>query len=400
MNPLVSALVSLVAVATTVSPFGLYHHVPASDLDKPAVRSELSAFRLVTLRGEAGVTTGAVGQFLEKRGNATVFLYRRGTAVSGEEAASLAAAHPDWLARDAGGTVVTSNAGGQVIDITNPAVRKWLVAGVATDVAKGKYDGVYLDVLGAFFSSRFYSARPVVAGEPLADSAWRDASVALIRGVKQATGKPVVANGFGIQNGKNYADHKADADQLIAAADGIQIEQFVRNGNMALDKYKRTNRWRQDVEFLGDVGRLGKIVLADTRVRAAADAVAVDRQREYALASFLVGAHGPARFRFAEGAATGKVDTDDAAVIAGLGRPLADAKRAGEGFTRAFAHGSVSVDPATHDARIVVGRNTVTTAPPPREGVTKFYVVGVAAAVLVIGGVVFGGRHRLRRRRD
>ena len=79
--------------------------------------------------------------------------------------------------------------------------------------------------------------------------------------MKAATGKPVVANGFGLQNGKNYADHKADADQLIAAADGIQIEQFVRNGNLGVDKYKPAERWREDVAFLGDVGKLGKIGL-------------------------------------------------------------------------------------------------------------------------------------------
>ena len=219
-----SLVAVFLAAAVAASPFGLYHHVPASDLDKPEYRQELGrAFKLVTVRGDAGSTASGVGELLKHRGDADVYLYRRGTAVSEEDAAAFGRDHPDWVAHDRAGKIVTSNAGGQVIDITNRAVRDWLVAGIERDVRAGRYDGVYLDVLGSFFSSRFYSGRPVIAGAPLADSAWRDACVALINAVKIATGKPVIANGFGLQNGKNYADHKADSDQLIAAADGIQI---------------------------------------------------------------------------------------------------------------------------------------------------------------------------------
>jgi hypothetical protein len=377
-----------VMAAMAMSPFGLYHHATATDLEKPAFRHELaSSFSLVTVRGDGGSVAGGVGEFLHNRGNAAVFLYRRGTAVSDDDAATLARDHPDWLAHDQAGNVVTSNAGGDVIDVTKPAVREWLVAGIERDVRAGQYDGVYLDVLGAFFSARFYSARPVINGTPLADTAWRDGSVALINAVKAATGKPVIANGFGLQNGNNYLDHKADADQLIAAADGIQIEQFVRNGNQALDRYKPTARWRADIDFLSVVGRLGKIVLADTRVRAGADKVAVGRQGEYALASFLIGAEGPARFRFAVGAATGTVDESASTTIAELGLPKGRAKEANGAFTRLFANGEVNVNPATHDARIVVAKRTVTTAPPRRENTVRFYAIGLVAAALLAGGL-------------
>src|SRR4051812_3181634 len=99
-----------------MSPFGLYHHVPAADLDNPATRQELaSAFSLVTVRGDSGSTAGGVGEFLKNRGNTAVYLYRRGTAVSDTDAASFARDHPAWLAKDAAGKVVTSNAGGDVI---------------------------------------------------------------------------------------------------------------------------------------------------------------------------------------------------------------------------------------------------------------------------------------------
>ena len=341
--------------AMAMSPFGLYHHVNAPDLNSASTRQDLlSNFSLVTIRGDNGSTDGGLGTFLANRGNTKAILYRRGTAVGDDDAAAFTRDHPDWLARDRSGAVVTSNAGGSVIDITKPEVRAWLVSGVQRDVKAGAYDGVYLDVLGSFFSERFYSARPVINGAPLQDTAWRDASVALIREVKAATGKLVIANGFGIQGGNNYAQHKADSDQLIAAADGIQIEQFVRNGNMATSQYAPPARWRADVQLLEDVGRMNKIVLADTRVRDASDTAAVDQQRTYALASFLVGAEGPARFRFATGAATGDVDSSIADTINALGTPEGDAVRSGGGLTRRFSGGTVTVDPTTHDASIDV----------------------------------------------
>lgn len=339
--------------AMAMSPFGLYHHVTADDLNNGATRQELLMnFNLVTVRGDNSSVAGGLGTFLANRGNTKVLLYRRGTAVGDDDAATFSRAHPDWLTHDRAGRVVTSNAGGSVIDITKPEVRAWLVGGLEHDVKAGSYDGVYLDVLGSFFSERFYSGRPVLNGAPLDDNAWRDASVALIREVKAATGKLVIANGFGLQSGKNYSDHRADSDQLIAAADGVQIEQFVRNGNMATNQYASPARWRDDVQFLEDVGRMNKIVLADTRVRADNDKSGVDQQRTYALASFLVGAEGPARFRFATGAATGDVDASIADTINALGTPDGEPTRDGGGLMRRFTGGTVSVDPTTHDASI------------------------------------------------
>lgn len=384
-------LVGLLAAAT-LSPFGLYHHVPASDLGDAAPSDLVRDFKLVTVRGDGGETGGGVGELLARRGDADVYLYRRGTAVSDDEAPQLPL---EFLARDAEGDVVTSNAGGQVIDITNPPVRRWLVDRITRDAATGEYDGVYLDVLGSFFSSRFYSARPEMAGVPLADSAWRDASIALITEVKQATGLPVIANGFGIQNGRNYAEHKADTDLLIAAADGIQIEQFVRNGNMELDRYKPAARWREDIDFLAQVGRMGKIALANTRVRTTDDRQAVAAQQNYALASFLLGAEAPARFRFAEGAATGIVDGDMAATIEALGKPLGEAVPDGDALVRRFEHGRVEVNPTRNEATIDVAGAPAAGSDDSQGGGVRYVVGAVALVALVVALGFFAGRRRL-----
>ena len=390
---MIGAVVGLLATMT-MSPFGLYHHVVATDVNRDAT----TGFALVTVRGDNSTITPGLKDLLDNRGNAKVYLYRRGTAVSDDDVTTLQRDHPDWLARDAAGKIVTSNAGGDVIDITKAPVRNWLVDGLQRDVKTGAYDGVYLDVLGSFFSQRFYSGRPVIDGLPLADAAWRDASVALIGQVKQATGKPVIANGFGLQGGKNYLDHQADSDKLIAAADGIQIEQFVRNGNLALDKYENAARWRDDVALLQSAGRLGKTVLADTRVRQSGDAAAVARQRTYALASFLVGAEGDARFRFAEGAGTGTVDASMADTINALGAPLEDARTVGSTMVRRFTGGSVRVDPVTHVADISGVSSSASAMPDTSHRSSRARVLVIAAAAAL--AVFLVGLALLARRRD
>ena len=298
--------------------------------------------------------------------------------------------------RDAKGAVVTSNAGGQVIDITDPFVRDWLVAGIVRDTKAGGYDGVYLDVLGAFFSARFYSGRPVIEGSEVTDASWRDACLEVIKAVKVGTGKPVVINGFGFQSGKNYLEHKTDADLLIAAADGVQIEQFVRTGNLATDKFKPAERWREDVDFLHQLGAAGKIALADTRVRDGANERETQTQGDYALASFLIGAAGPARFRFAVGSGTGDVDLSHQQLIEDLGAPKGDARADGDTMVRDFENGSVRVDPGAHTAAITASTGRPG-PPPPNDGGSLRNMFLIALGVGMIMFVITMSRRRRRR---
>ncbi len=144
---------------------------------------------------------------------------------------------------------------------------------------------------------------------------------------------------------------------------------------------------------------MNKIVLADTRVRDANDKGAVDQQRTYTLASFLVGAEGPARFRFATGPATGDVDASIADTINSLGAPLGDATRNGGGLTRRFTGGTVSVDPTTHDASINVSGATSSgpSGTPSPSRVTTHKRSGFNWAAGAIGAVVVIGAYALFR---
>jgi hypothetical protein len=83
-----------------------------------------------------------------------------------------------------------------------------------------------------------------------------------------------------------------------------------------------------------------------------------------------------------------------AKTIDDLGAPIGEATADGDALVREFDHGTVSVDPSTHLARIRVNNRTVTNAPPEPKSVARFYIVVVAAAVILIGGFAYG---RLRR---
>lgn len=413
------------AVAPQPPPLGVYRHVIATELNSAEFRAELArTYDLITIRGAAGQSPTLEG--LRHAEDPQVFLYRRATAVSNDDAASLDREHQDWLARDTAGEVVRSKTGNAVIDITNPSVRRWLVDGIAADVQRVGYDGIYLDVVGAFFSERFYSERPTIGGAPLSDAAWREASIAVIREVKAATGKPVIANGFGLQSGGNYQAHRADADALIAAADGIQIEHFTRLGKMALSDFRGSQAWAEDVEFLRSVSNQGKLVLANTRVdEPGGDLAALERVLRFSLASFLVGAEGPVLFQFG-GTTTRNEGARVAPLVEQLGTPLGPAYKDGDAMLRHFSGGEVAVNPggrptnvelagqpvalAANEAAIYVGGRPATIAaavpstpgrpavePVAAERTLWIWVVAAAAAVLAgTVAVALPGRRRPR----
>lgn len=337
---------------------GLYQHVVAEELESPSFRGALApAHDLITIRGSEG-RDDAVRSLIGSKGDTLVFLYRMGTAVSEETGEELKQDHPGWVAEDRSGKVVTSRPGNYVINITNPEVRAWLVSQIESSVGRLGYDGVYLDVLGSFFSERFYSARPVVEGGRLEDADWRDASIALVNEVKRATGKPVFVNGFGVQSGKNYEDHRADSDKLIEASDGIQIEQFTRTGDMALSRSKNPEAWRSDLELVAKVSGQDKLVLVNTRVKESSDDAALARVRDFALASFLIASQGPALFQFGGTGAGNQAETLNRAIKA-LGAAAGPPEEFEGASVRRFANGVVAANPSRGTVQVEIGGEAV-----------------------------------------
>ncbi|MGH8884943.1 MAG: putative glycoside hydrolase [Egibacteraceae bacterium] len=420
-----TAVVSLL-LGNAVSPVPqaappLYRHVVATELQSAAFRASLSkTYSLVTIRGGVGGTP-ALRKLMGDRGALRVFLYRMGTAVSDETASSFEQQqHPDWLARDKSGQLVRSKPGNSVIDITNPEVRRWLVSSIVSDVEDLGYDGVYLDVLGSFFHPGFYSGRPVIRGTELEDAAWRDASVALIREVKAATGKPVIANGFGLGSGSAYLEHQADTDELIAAADGIQMEQFVRTGSMPPSEFKDVSALRADIDYLRNVSARDKLVLVNTRVKVEKNGSDLEGVRDFALASYLLGREGNALFYFGPPASfrTDKLpnasDVPDygpqlASILSKLGEPTGPPQESGEALVRKFTGGEVAVNPTQattsveiagepvslgpNQARIAVGEESLGPAAAPgqiRPSPAPDVPTKTSPPWLLLGGVALG----------
>lgn len=273
---------------------GAYEHLEPSQLtDSAFVAGLRDSVSLVTVRGQAGGSAG-LRNLMENKGEMVVLLYKRGTAVSDADEAFFLANHPTWVLRDVLGAVVKSKAGGTIIDITNPDVRRWLVEQIAVDVPAQGYDGTFLDVLGVYLPPNFYTSRPV----DITDTAWRDASIALVNEVRAATGKPVIANGFGIQSGNDYDENKASSDMLIQAADGIQIEHFTRVGNQPAGAFRGIDSWKRDMALLENTNRLGKVVLANTRIKEESDPATIERSQTFALASKLLASSGSTVFQF------------------------------------------------------------------------------------------------------
>lgn len=346
------------AATPSADEISLYQHVTAEELESASVRSMLNEnHSLITVRG-AREKTDDVRKLINEKGTARIFLYWMGTAISEEAGLELQKSNPGWVAKDSSGDVVLSKPGNYVLDITKPEVRAWLAKEIKASVSDLGYDGTYLDVLGSFFSQRFYSARPELENGPLTDAAWRDASVALINEVKQATGKPVIANGFGIQSGRNYEDHREDSDRLIKAADGIQIEQFTRTGDMPLNKSKNPKAWRSDMELLAKISGQGKLALVNTRVKESSDMRELIKVRDFALASFLVGAEGPAVFQFG-GKGAGNQAAEMRKIISDLGNPAGPSQENAGVMTRSFTNGTVTVNPTKDAVEVTINGRPV-----------------------------------------
>jgi len=149
-----------------------------------------------------------------------------------------------WLAKTCSGAEIHPVNISQVVlmDASIPAAVAWRTDIFAKQTNEGKFDASLIDTLRAAFPADHYDGVPC----NLNTLAWVDASVATVDQLQAKTNKPVFANGRGLGNAKWYNSVKANADRIINAADGIQIEQFARNDPVADTKY---------LKMLGDLGK-------------------------------------------------------------------------------------------------------------------------------------------------
>ena len=114
------------------------------------------------------------------------------------------------------------------------------------------------------------------------------------------------------------------------------------------DEYRSTRRWEAQLERIERTEALGKLFICVAQGRQEATT-----RQEFAFASYLLVADGLTAFRYTKAThyhefwAYPSYELD-------LGAPLDERYRAGTGWRRDFAHGSVFVDPQTYTAAITV----------------------------------------------
>jgi hypothetical protein len=133
-----------------------------------------------------------------------------------------------WLALTCDGDEIhpKSIPGVTLLDITIEEALRWRAQQIADETTSLGYDGSYLDTLRSYYPVTFYDGIHCIDD---VHSQWLLSSIELLKLVRARTNTMVLANGAGLQSGKNYRDHESSADRLIEAADGVQIEHFFRN---------------------------------------------------------------------------------------------------------------------------------------------------------------------------
>ena len=140
-----------------------------------------------------------------------------------------------WLAKTCDGREISpaNIPSVTLLDGRIPAARDWRAQTIANETLAKKRHGTYLDTLRSYWPDSFYNGTPCNNS----DAGWNTASVELVSLVKQKTGRFVIANGAGLGSGKAYWGNQAAADKIINVADGVQIEQWMRNTkNADLDR--------------------------------------------------------------------------------------------------------------------------------------------------------------------
>ncbi|HZN13555.1 MAG TPA: putative glycoside hydrolase [Acidimicrobiales bacterium] len=330
------------------SVWGTFAHVATGDLaTADAKQAVTQSYDMLALRGN--LTSALLADLHGRRPGIVLLAYEKAAGLNNSEVTSISATNPEWIARDRFGQVIhpQSIQDTTLGDLTNPAFRAWQASKFAGEVALGA-DGAFVDTLGAYFPPDYYTGRPAIGGVEITDAAWRDGSADLVSRIKAATGRPVVANGFGLGSGAAYFKTPADADVVINAADGVQIEGFTRLGSAPPDQYLTAAKWDQDLAFLDLLGARNKLALAYTKVKAGATAAQLAALRDYGLGSFLLAfAPGRSYFGFDDGNAIPAV-ASDASWARGLGAPTAPRERSGtDGWARQFQTGRLTVRVAT-----------------------------------------------------
>ena len=219
-----------------------YRFANAQQLSAAARGSE----EILIVKGRAN--PAMLKKLKDMRPRVRVVNYEQAFALNAREAEY--ARNKGWLAQTCQGREISPRRIPEVtlLDGTVAAARDWRTDLIAAETIRNGYDFNYLDTLRAIFPKDFYDGLPC----DRSDAEWLSASIATVGLVREKTGRPVIANGSGLQSGRNYSRYRPQGDRLIAAADAVQIEHFLRSPE---------NR-EEDLALVRTINEAGKDVYA------------------------------------------------------------------------------------------------------------------------------------------
>lgn len=234
--------------------------------------------------------------------NLIILTYKNGNAVTegSDNWKEIVKNNPEWLLKDINNKPVyeVNFSFNKVLNPANPSYRAWLADKLKDQVVRYGYDGIYMDMVGAYIwvGKGGYSARPVnpATNKPFTDMEWLEANKLLLKSIKQGLDprKIVIMNGFGTQNGANFK--RWSTFKLLEEVDGSMMEFFLR-WNSAGKPKRMAGDWFEDIEIVHKLISLGRVVMVQTPL------VHNLNDQEFAMASFLIASGKKGFFRFQGG---------------------------------------------------------------------------------------------------
>lgn len=260
--------------------------------------------------------------------------------------------HPDWIMRDKDGGYVeeAKYPGNRIMDVTNPDYRHWISGIIADALSSAEFDGVFLDMVCAYYYPAYYTAGLVsnLNGEIDSDK-WRGGFIELVRLIRAKGVKLIIGNGIGLYNGEQYFSVKEAADSLANELDGVMIEEFAVTSGSGTPALKEYADLLKDIRMLNWLVKKDKIVWVSSP--AARGAWGQGPLGECYMAGFLLGADNKSAIHFYNS----RID-EYMLEVNKLGEPAGEFKElpGGKSISREFNNGRVDVDLSGQTPRVSI----------------------------------------------
>ena len=292
-----------------------------------------------------------------------IFIYRNIGSIDEQSEGEIQTARDNgWILLDELGNDVyrLRNPVMKLVDIGNPDYREWLADLINNRTENIHVSGVFGDTTAVRIAGM--SADPINprTGKVYTDQEYSADMLALVKRVREKTGKLYIANGNGMLCGSHWAgfyQHRAIAEPVVDEVDGVLLEGFIRfSGD---DYWRSVDDWNKDLEYLDLLNKKGKITLAWTLTGGnMPPGATMDQVAMYGFATYLLGKSGDRAYFTARG-----YDDEFLNVCKiNVGIPLTNYRTINGGpvHERVFSKSLVMVNPSDNSFTITLEENYLT----------------------------------------